>query len=443
MHPLDQHDQIDPLIGHFLPPRGAGRGSRGNDGRCGSAHEDEDEDEEVDESEIENGVNDEVGGGTGLAGNVELAVTPSHGQPTRDCAFGSRGERKKSPATHESVNDGEPDERSVVSEGNEEDPISPESAISSFQPSQQPPTPISGNPVAQRLTTFIRERAASGATPRTRPARGLSVGNQISPSWESTNKTREVTLSGLLNALDGVASSEGRLLFCTTNWRESIDPALSRPSRCDVWVEFKHATASQARDLFLHFYDEAHERTRKDSHGSAAGTKVDPHSPPEASGNEKNDRQGAKASSPLDSDPEGEKESASGNGDAQIEAVSNEKAHLKPELSKSNGDHGRSVVVARKQHRGIASNITQFDLVPELAENSHPSNRSFTPTEIVSLAEEFASSIPDDTISVSALTGYLVKYKRRPDLAAACVGEWAKGGCAQDPTVGYADGLGA
>ncbi|WWC63673.1 uncharacterized protein I303_106278 [Kwoniella dejecticola CBS 10117] len=63
-----------------------------------------------------------------------------------------------------------------------------------------------------------------------------------------------VTLSGLLNALDGVASSEGRLLFCTTNWKDKIDPALSRNGRCDVWIEFTHATRAQAKDLFTHFY---------------------------------------------------------------------------------------------------------------------------------------------------------------------------------------------
>lgn len=39
----------------------------------------------------------------------------------------------------------------------------------------------------------------------------------------------KITLSGLLNALDGVASSEGRLTFFTTNHPERIDPAMSRP----------------------------------------------------------------------------------------------------------------------------------------------------------------------------------------------------------------------
>lgn len=43
-----------------------------------------------------------------------------------------------------------------------------------------------------------------------------------------------VTFSGLLNCLDGVASTEARILFMTTNYLERLDPALVRPGRVDV-----------------------------------------------------------------------------------------------------------------------------------------------------------------------------------------------------------------
>lgn len=49
-------------------------------------------------------------------------------------------------------------------------------------------------------------------------------------------KRSGVTFSGLLNAIDGVASQEGRLFFMTTNHIEKLDPALIRPGRCDVKV---------------------------------------------------------------------------------------------------------------------------------------------------------------------------------------------------------------
>ena len=44
---------------------------------------------------------------------------------------------------------------------------------------------------------------------------------------------RSVSFSGLINALDGVRSQEGRILFMTTNHREKLDPALMRPGRVD------------------------------------------------------------------------------------------------------------------------------------------------------------------------------------------------------------------
>ncbi|KAF5331372.1 hypothetical protein D9611_011898 [Ephemerocybe angulata] len=79
-----------------------------------------------------------------------------------------------------------------------------------------------------------------------------------------------LSLSGLLNALDGVAAAEGRLLFATTNHLEKLDPALSRPGRMDVWIEFKNASRWQAEALFRNFFpcdegDEEEENAAKES----------------------------------------------------------------------------------------------------------------------------------------------------------------------------------
>ncbi len=63
-----------------------------------------------------------------------------------------------------------------------------------------------------------------------------------------------VTLSGLLNALDGVSSREGRVLFMTTNHPERLDPALVRPGRVDRSFHLGHTTPDQARRLFSWFY---------------------------------------------------------------------------------------------------------------------------------------------------------------------------------------------
>jgi mitochondrial chaperone BCS1 len=63
-----------------------------------------------------------------------------------------------------------------------------------------------------------------------------------------------VTLAGLLGAIDGVAAQEGRILFATTNHYQALDPALRRPGRLDVHVEFKLASSEQAKELFTRFY---------------------------------------------------------------------------------------------------------------------------------------------------------------------------------------------
>src|SRR6516165_7419974 len=70
----------------------------------------------------------------------------------------------------------------------------------------------------------------------------------------TTTAESGVTLSGLLNALDGVSSRDGRVLFMTTNHPERLDPALIRPGRVDLKIELGYATPDQARRLFLWFY---------------------------------------------------------------------------------------------------------------------------------------------------------------------------------------------
>jgi len=44
------------------------------------------------------------------------------------------------------------------------------------------------------------------------------------------------------------------LLFATTNHIERLDPALSRPGRMDVWINFKNATQWQAEEIFKNFF---------------------------------------------------------------------------------------------------------------------------------------------------------------------------------------------
>jgi len=63
-----------------------------------------------------------------------------------------------------------------------------------------------------------------------------------------------VTFSGLLNALDGVASAEERILFLTTNHADRLDSALVRPGRVDMTVCLGEATRWQTGTLWDRFY---------------------------------------------------------------------------------------------------------------------------------------------------------------------------------------------
>jgi chaperone BCS1 len=63
-----------------------------------------------------------------------------------------------------------------------------------------------------------------------------------------------VTFSGLLNALDGIAAQDGRIVFMTTNHVEKLDPALIRPGRVDMIVRVDNANRDQVIRLFRRFY---------------------------------------------------------------------------------------------------------------------------------------------------------------------------------------------
>jgi chaperone BCS1 len=65
---------------------------------------------------------------------------------------------------------------------------------------------------------------------------------------------KAISLSGLLNVIDGVASAEGRILIMTTNILEGLDPALLRPGRVDYSLGFENASHYIARELFLEMF---------------------------------------------------------------------------------------------------------------------------------------------------------------------------------------------
>ena len=63
-----------------------------------------------------------------------------------------------------------------------------------------------------------------------------------------------ISLSALLNVIDGVASQEGRVLIMTTNHAEKLDGALIRPGRVDMKVKFDLASSLMIVSLFRNIF---------------------------------------------------------------------------------------------------------------------------------------------------------------------------------------------
>jgi hypothetical protein len=59
-----------------------------------------------------------------------------------------------------------------------------------------------------------------------------------------------VTMSGLLNALDGIAGKDNLITFITTNHLDKLDPALIRPGRVDMMVGFADMSDEQIHGMF-------------------------------------------------------------------------------------------------------------------------------------------------------------------------------------------------
>ncbi|KAJ3746215.1 P-loop containing nucleoside triphosphate hydrolase protein [Lentinula detonsa] len=121
---------------------------------------------------------------------------------------------------------------------------------------------------SDHIDDFYLQRAAASM-----PKNSIFVIEDIDcamPSWNDTDKDvpqkmsrrpgrtpssrSRVTLSTLLNVIDGVGSEEGRLFFTTTNHIDRLDPALIRPGRIDRKIPYSLATKEQAAALFIHFF---------------------------------------------------------------------------------------------------------------------------------------------------------------------------------------------
>ena len=66
----------------------------------------------------------------------------------------------------------------------------------------------------------------------------------------------ELTLSFLLNLLDGVLETPGRIVIMTSNHPELLDPALVRPGRIDINLRVGHCTREMIIEMFQFFFED-------------------------------------------------------------------------------------------------------------------------------------------------------------------------------------------
>ena len=173
-----------------------------------------------------------------------------------------------------------------------------------------------------------------------------------------------ISLSGLLNAIDGVATHEGRTLIMTTNHPEKLDAALVRPGRVDRKVSFQLAMKEQVKELFVRMYAASEELSEEEL--SIAG------------------------------------HIANGSTKANGTAM--------------NGSAHKSGLEAKQTNGAPKTPKAPSDDEDELA--------SLSVAELEELAVEFAFKVPEDMFTPAEVQNHLMKYKKQPSKAVAFVERW-------------------
>jgi chaperone BCS1 len=185
-------------------------------------------------------------------------------------------------------------------------------------------------------------------------------GSNNSPS--ANTAIGRLSLSALLNILDGVASQEGRVLIMTTNHLEKLDKALIRPGRVDMIVRFDKADRSMTAAIFKAIY------------ARLEGDEASPVAP------------------------------------AMSAPASNKTGSFTFMTPTS-----RAVTEQAKKDQQAAR---QKQLEREKQEKEADAAR------VEQLAELFADRIPAHEFSPAEIQGYLLKNKRNPDAAVAGAEDW-------------------
>ncbi|EJD42258.1 P-loop containing nucleoside triphosphate hydrolase protein [Auricularia subglabra TFB-10046 SS5] len=255
---------------------------------------------------------------------------------------------------------------------------------------------------------------------------GNNSNNNNGNGSDSISDLNTLSLSGLLNAIDGVAAAEGRLLFATTNHLERLDPALSRPGRMDVWVEFKNATKWQAEQLFRNFFP-------MDSPPSSSASSASSEADAEFTREEEEElvRAGVSAlrfeATPLGADGRPTPATMMGTpagGFVNASYPPSPPSSASPVVPPSPSRSARSQPLTEEEARHRMKALGAAYPPPPMLD--YPAVPALDAQRLAELAAMFAAAIPDDEFSVAALQGYLLKNKSRPEAAAYEAAGWVQ-----------------
>ncbi|KAF9240606.1 P-loop containing nucleoside triphosphate hydrolase protein [Melanogaster broomeanus] len=191
--------------------------------------------------------------------------------------------------------------------------------------------------------------------------------------------SNRVSLSGLLNALDGIGAQEGRILFATTNNHNSLDPALCRPGRMDLHIEFHHASKYQAEELFKRFYAPS----PADLAAEAKSGKIDA---------------GSVDSGFDDSSTSNDLVDLSGSSDPPT-----------PSASELSAEKTESIIPP------AYSGVSHRARAPKLSTK-----------QISELAKQFHAFVPERRLSMASIQGFLMTHKVSPYEAVADAAAWVE-----------------
>lgn len=102
-------------------------------------------------------------------------------------------------------------------------------------------------------TAGLKRKPKKRNRPRQRPFVPIADSDSDDEDEDGEARSR-ISLSGLLNAIDGVAAPEGHILIMTTNKPDELDEALVRSGRISVRVAFEKTRPGQTMDIFLRMF---------------------------------------------------------------------------------------------------------------------------------------------------------------------------------------------